>query len=103
MGKKSPKTQTHNPDSIVRSLHWLHVSTRINYKTLLLTHKCITGHTHIHKKVSLHKRPLAPSDPPAPPSPENQTLHHGLNRIWTLIKQARELSYLERLLSIKDE
>ena len=29
---------------ILHSLHWLPVSTRIDYKVLLLTHKCINGH-----------------------------------------------------------
>ena len=29
---------------ILQTLHWLPISSRINYKILLLTHKCITGH-----------------------------------------------------------
>lgn len=29
---------------VLHSLHWLPVSSRIDYKILLLTHKCITGH-----------------------------------------------------------
>ena len=40
---------------ILQSLHWLPVSSRINYKILLLTHKCIHGHapTYLQELITL--------------------------------------------------
>ena len=40
---------------ILRSLHWLPVSSRINYKILLLTHRCIHGHapTYLQELITL--------------------------------------------------